>query len=99
MALGVILTAMATGLGLRPGWSFYLCLWVPPLAAAGREVVRRSRREGLPSIPRPGASLVVVIGAALMLATAGAALAVRSAWLTDVAAVSEILARLPGGQG
>jgi hypothetical protein len=33
-----------------------------------------------------------------VLSSAGATLALRSAWLTDVTAVAEILARVPGGR-
>jgi GT2 family glycosyltransferase len=91
LAATVLLTAVSTAIGFRPGWPFTLAVALPIgivmfiQRSPSGPVARRS--------PRPRAALLL----AAVLVAAGVALAVHSAWSVDVTQVSRILADVAKG--
>jgi hypothetical protein len=100
IAAGVLLTAATTASGFRPTWVFYAAAVLPAAGIAlirGRERLTGWVADALRSTPWPSNALVAVVGAALILAVTGAALASRSAWLADFDAVGRILTSVGRG--
>jgi GT2 family glycosyltransferase len=100
MSVGILLTAVTTASGFRPSWVFYAMATLPAVGVAlvgGRGRLSAWVADKLRFTPWPSNGLVALVGAALILAVAGAALALRSAWLADFDVVGRILMTVGGG--